>query len=71
LAGRIRKNPAGSLMSLHQGSDESLKDYLQRFNQEKVSIEATSEDFIYGALYQGIRKEGPLMADLAQKPRKV
>jgi hypothetical protein len=44
-----------------------LKDYIWRFNQEKLDTESVTEDFIYGALYQGIRKDGALIADLARK----
>jgi hypothetical protein len=54
-------------MSLHQDHDESLKDYFMRFNQEKLGTEGATDDFIYGALFQGIWKDGPLMADLARK----
>jgi hypothetical protein len=30
--------------------------------------EAVTDDFIYGALFQGIRKDGALMVDIARKP---
>lgn len=70
LVGRVRRKLAGSLMCLHQGPDESLKDYFRRFNQEKLGTESATEDFIYGALYQGIRKDGALMTNLARKPPK-
>lgn len=68
LAGRVRRKPAGSLMSLHQGLNESLKDYLMRFNQKKLAIESPTDEFVYCSLFQGIQKDGPLMADLAWKP---
>jgi hypothetical protein len=29
---RVRRKPSGSLMSLYQDPDESLKDYFMRFN---------------------------------------
>jgi hypothetical protein len=38
-----------------------------RFNQERLGVESVTDDFIYGALFQGIGKDGALMADLAQK----
>jgi hypothetical protein len=47
-----------------------LKDYLWRFNQDKLETESTPDDFIYGAIFQGLKKDGPLMADLALKPPK-
>jgi hypothetical protein len=55
-------------MSIRQGPKESLKDYLARFNQEKLAIESCTEEFIFCALFQGIRKDRPLMADLARRP---
>jgi hypothetical protein len=35
-----------------------------------LDTECTPADFIYGAIFQGIKKDGPLMADLALKPPK-
>jgi hypothetical protein len=32
MAVRVRRKPSGSLMSLHQGPEESLKDFFMRFN---------------------------------------
>jgi hypothetical protein len=63
MAGIVRRKPAGTLMSIKQGRDESLKELLQRF-----TTESPTEEFVHSALYQGIRKDGPLMADLARKP---
>jgi hypothetical protein len=54
-------------MSLHQDHDDSLKDYFMRFNKENLGTEGATDDFIHGALFQGILKDGPLMADLARK----
>jgi hypothetical protein len=68
MAGVVRKKPAGTLMSIQQGRDESLKEFLQRFNQARLTTESLTEEFVHSALYQGIRKDGPLMADLARKP---
>jgi len=67
---RARRKPRGYLLSVQQGPNESLKDYLWRFNQEKLEIESAPDDFIYGAIFQGLKKDGPLMADLALKPLK-
>jgi hypothetical protein len=68
MAGIVRRKPAGTLMSLQQGRDESLKEFLQRFNQARLTTESPIEEFVHSALYQGIRKDEPLMADLARKP---
>jgi hypothetical protein len=68
MAGIVKKKHVGSLMSLHQGPDESLKDFLMRFNQEKIATKNLTEEFVYCALFQGIKKDGPLMANSARKP---
>jgi hypothetical protein len=68
MAGRVRRKPSGSLMSLHQGPEESLRNFFLRFNQARLEAETTTDNFIYGALFQGIRKDGALMADIARKP---
>jgi hypothetical protein len=70
VSGRIRRKPRGYLLSVRQGPNESLKDYLWRFNQEKLEMESVLDDFIYGTIFQGLKKDGPLMADLALKPPK-
>jgi hypothetical protein len=38
--------------------------------QEKLDAESAPDDFIYGAIFQGLKKDGPLMAELALKPLK-
>jgi hypothetical protein len=68
MAGRVRRKPSGSLMSLHQRPEESLKDFFMRFNQARLEPEIATDDFIYGALFQGIWKDGALVADIARKP---
>jgi len=70
VSGRARRKPRGYLLSVQQGPNESLKDYLWRFNQENLETESTPDDFIYGVIFQGLKKDGPLMADLALKPPK-
>ncbi|XP_059446340.1 uncharacterized protein LOC132177880 [Corylus avellana] len=65
---RRKKNPA-YLLSLVQGENESLKDYMLRFNREKLTIESTDEQTILSALMHGIKTEGHLMAELAKKPK--
>jgi hypothetical protein len=51
-------------------STQKLTDYLWRFNQEKLETESGPDDFIYGAIFQGLKKDRPLMADLALKSPK-
>lgn len=70
LVKRIQKKSTGHLMSMCQQDDESLRDYIIRFNQAKSSIEATTDEMVYVALYQRLKLEGPLMADLARREPK-
>jgi hypothetical protein len=61
---RRKKNPA-YLLSLVQEKEEPLKDYLYRFNQEKLTVENLDDETILSALMNGIKVDGPLMAKLA------
>jgi hypothetical protein len=67
LAFRTRKKPSGYLLSLHQQSNESLKEFMARFNQEKVTVEDSTEDMVFAAIYQGISPEELLMKKLVRK----
>lgn len=44
-----------------------MKDYILRFNKEKLTIESLDEQTVLTALMHGVRVEGPLMAELAKK----
>jgi len=52
-------------MAMRQKGDESLKDYVIRFNQEKLTVDNPTEKMVYATLYQGLRVEGPLMSEIA------
>jgi tRNA/tmRNA/rRNA uracil-C5-methylase (TrmA/RlmC/RlmD family) len=52
-------------MAMRQKEDESLKDYVVRFNQAKLTVDNPTEEMVYAALYQGLRVEGPLMSEIA------
>ncbi|XP_059429078.1 uncharacterized protein LOC132162876 [Corylus avellana] len=69
LAGR-KKNPA-YLLSLVQGKDESLKEFMLRFNKEKLTIESPNEQTILDDLMHEVRAKGPLMAELAKSSKLV
>jgi hypothetical protein len=68
LAVRRRKKNHTYLLSLVQWKAKSLKDYMQRFNQEKLTVGSLDEQTILSALMNGIKAEGPLMAELARRP---
>jgi hypothetical protein len=67
LAFRKRKKPSGYLLTVHQQSNESLKEFMAQFNREKIKIKDPTEDVVFTAIYQGISPEESLMKKLAQK----
>jgi hypothetical protein len=67
LAFRKRKKPSGYLLTVHQQSNESLKEFMAQFNREKITIKDSTEDVVFTAIYQGISPEESLMKKLAQK----
>jgi hypothetical protein len=46
LVRRVRKKPSSNLMLLHQQDDESLKDFIIRFNQAKLSMESPKDEMV-------------------------
>jgi hypothetical protein len=52
-------------MAMRQKGDESLKDYVIRFNQGKLMVDNSTEEMVYTTLYQGLRVEGPFMSKIA------
>jgi hypothetical protein len=68
MAGIVRKKPTELLMTIKKGPQEFLRSYLMPFNQERLASESQTKEFIHCAMYQGIKKDGPLMADLARIP---
>lgn len=62
------KKPTQYLLTLKQKETESLKNYVNQFNQEKLTVDDPKEDMVLAALFNGVRAKGPLMAELARKP---
>ncbi|XP_059429048.1 uncharacterized protein LOC132162845 [Corylus avellana] len=71
LATRKRKKNLTYLLSLVQGKEESLKEFMLRFNQEKLIIENPSEQTVLDALMHMVRAERPLMAELSKSSKLV
>jgi hypothetical protein len=46
-------------MTLRQGKDESLKDFLLWFNKEKLMLKSPNEETILNALMHGVDAIGP------------
>ena len=51
---------------MRQGKEESLKDFMLCFNKEKLEVDSPDKKTMLNALMQGIRADGPLMADIAK-----
>ncbi|XP_059450872.1 uncharacterized protein LOC132181637 [Corylus avellana] len=66
-----RKKSPAYLLSLVQRKDEFLKNFMLRFNKEKLTVESPSEQKVLNALMHGVRAEGPLMAELVKESTMV
>jgi len=67
LAFQTRKKPSRYLLTLHQHNNETLKEFMARFNWGKITVKDPTEDMVFAAIYQGISPEEPLMKKLSQK----
>jgi hypothetical protein len=52
---------------LHQQSNKSLKEFMARFNREKIMVKDPTEDMIFATIYQVTSLEEPLMKKLVRK----
>ncbi|XP_059446525.1 uncharacterized protein LOC132178084 [Corylus avellana] len=68
MTSRIQKKPPSYLLTLKQRNDETLKQFITRFNLKKTEIEEPSDDLIYLAIYHGLLTKEPVMRKMAQKP---
>ena len=66
-----RKKSVTCLLTLRQGKEETLKDFMLRFNKEKLEVDSPDDKMMLNALMQGIRAEAPLMAELARSTQEV
>jgi hypothetical protein len=67
LVTRKRKKNATYLLTMCQGNEESLKDFMLRFNKEKLEVDSPDDKTMLNALMQGIRVEGSLMVKVGRK----
>jgi hypothetical protein len=58
LATRKRKKDPTCLLTLRQDKEESLKDFMLRFNREKLEVDTPDDKTLLCALMQGVRAEG-------------
>jgi hypothetical protein len=59
------------MLTMRQGKDESLKDFMLRFNKEKLKVDSPDEKTMLNALMKGVRVDGPLMTDIAKNTRSI
>ena len=55
VSGRRREKTSVELMAIKQGKDETLRDFLGRFNKEAVSVSSIKPDVVILALQHGLQ----------------
>ena len=68
LGGRDHKKPATHLLTVRQKSDESLRNYVVRFNSEALKVEGYSDDIALTAVMAGLKDEKFLWSLGKKKP---
>ncbi|XP_010693798.1 uncharacterized protein LOC104906704 [Beta vulgaris subsp. vulgaris] len=67
VSNRRRERTTGELLSVKQGANESLRDYIGRFNVEAVSIPRLQQDVAVLALMTGLKEGSPFRNYLGRK----
>jgi hypothetical protein len=52
---------------LGNSKEEYLKDFMLKFNKEKLTVESPNDQMVLSTLMHGVRADGLLMAEIAQK----
>jgi hypothetical protein len=60
--------PISYLMTVQQRDLESLKDYIDYFQKERLTVVAVLENLVLMALMNGIHPQNPLALEVARKP---
>ena len=70
IAARTYRKPSYHLLTIKQGSQESLKSYVQRFNAESLEIDVPDEKFAITAFIAGLRVQSKdLMFSISKNPQ--
>ena len=65
---RARKKPLGYLLTFQQHDGKTLKEFMIRFNLEKLIVEEPTDDnLVFSTIYRGISLEELIMLKLAQR----
>ncbi|XP_048493253.1 uncharacterized protein LOC104883311 [Beta vulgaris subsp. vulgaris] len=67
VSNRHRERTTRELLSVKQGANESLRDYIDRFNVEAVSIPRLQQDVAVLALMTGLKEGSPFRNNLGRK----
>ncbi|XP_010695896.3 uncharacterized protein LOC104908475 [Beta vulgaris subsp. vulgaris] len=67
VSNRRRERTTGELLSVKQGENKSLRDYIGRFNVEAVSIPRLQQDVAVLALMTGLKEGSPFRNYLGRK----
>ncbi|XP_057248573.1 uncharacterized protein LOC130590369 [Beta vulgaris subsp. vulgaris] len=67
VSNRRHERTTGELLSVKQGANESLRDYIGRFNVEAVSIPRLQQDVAVLALMTGLKEGSPFRNYLGRK----
>jgi hypothetical protein len=59
------------MLTLRQGKEETLKDFMHCFNKEKLEVDSPDDKTMLNALMQGVRAEGPLTVEIGRNTQKV
>ena len=62
---RVRQKNVSNLFTVHQKECESLKDYVKRFNQVVLEVEAPNDEVVIMAMMEGLCP-GPLFDSLSK-----
>ena len=70
IGARTYRKPSYHLLTVKQGSQESLKSYMQRFNAESLKIDIPDEKFMITAFIAGLGVESKdLMFSISKNPQ--
>jgi len=59
LASRTRKRPSGFSLTLQQHSNKTLKEFIARFNLEKITVEDPTDDMFLLLSTKASHPRGP------------
>ena len=70
IGARTYRKPSYHLLTIKQGSQESLRSYVQRFNAESLKVDIPDEKFVITAFIANLRvKSKDLMFSISKNPQ--